>query len=193
MDKPFDLSEVSIIYLDDDFNHQMVEVNNSACDKIFEDRILEINRKYVLSLESVAASFMQQMGFPSECIDEYLRDGSVYLYDGFYREKITENNYPMIKDIIKHLGSKIYAVVPEHFENTYCYLLWNPQRDAKELTPLTQDNRFGKISFLHCAIGNNFKCYDCVGIMTSNGGVWSIPNDIASMKQYNYRFTKNND
>ena len=123
-----------------------------------------------------------------ECIDEYITDGSIYLYDGLYREKITKDNFPEIKSKINELTGYVYAVIPEHFENTYCYLIWNPNNYPDQLTPLTNDNRFGKTSLVRCVIDKYENEYFYVGVMTNAGGVWSIPNEIASMKRYKYKF-----
>ena len=78
--------------------------------------------------------------------------------------------------------------IPEHFENTYCYLIWNPNNYPDQLTPLTNDNRFGKTSLVRCVIDKYENEYFYVGVMTNAGGVWSIPNAIASMKRYKYKF-----
>ena len=136
----------------------------------------------------VIFSFMRQMGFPEECIEAYIQDGSVYLYDGFHREKITAITHPEIKATIDDLYGEVYAVMLDHFENTYCYLLWNPNTKPNQLTPLTNDNRFGKTSLVRCAFDKSVDEYFYIGVMTNNGGVWAIPNNIASMKCYKYSF-----
>ena len=44
---------------------------------------------------------------------------------------------------------------------------------------------------LRCVIDktdDNRKDYFYIGVMTNAGGVWSVPNDIASMKHYRYKF-----
>ena len=182
------LSASSPIYIDDAFEHKVIQVNNAACDKLFAKKISDIQRRFALASMTVISSFMEQMGFPTECIEEYLNDGSVYLYDGLYREKITENTYPEIKAAIDKLHGDVYAIIPDHFENAYCYLLWNPNNYPDQLTPLTNDYRFGKTSLLRCAVDKYEGEYVYVGVMTNAGGVWAIPNRIASMKRYKYQF-----
>ena len=183
----------SPIYLDKDFKNQIIYVNNAACDRLFAKKISEIERKYILSSTDVISSFMHQMGFPDECVDEYRKDGTVYLYDGFYREKITENTFPEIKAAIDAFYGDVYAVVSDHFENTYAYLIWNPGKNPNQLTPLTKDKRFGKTSLVRCIFDKHVDEYFYIGLMTSAGGVWSIPNDIASTKHYKYSFESFSD
>ena len=179
------------IIIDSDFENQVVQIHNAACDKLFANKISEIERKYMLSPKEIISSFMQQMGFPAECVDEYQNEGTIYLYDGFYREKITKIAFPKIQSAIDNLHGAVYAVILDHFSNTYCYLIWDANVRPKQLTPLTNDNRFGKTSLLRCVIDkadDDRKEYFYIGVMTNAGGVWSVPNDIASMKSYRYKF-----
>lgn len=170
------------IHIGASFKHQLIEVSNAACDKVFADRIAEIEIRYILSQRQGAVMFMEQIGFPTECIEEYVKDGSIYFYDGFFREKITKINYPEVQALIRHLGDKVYAVVPEHFLNGYCCLSWSP--DQPKQIPFTKDERFGKISIVRCHFVDKKMELINLGIMTSQCGVWSIPDSIASMKEY---------
>lgn len=169
---------------------QWIEVKNAALDKIYADKLLDIEIQHIFSQKKGAILFMEQMGFPSECIEEYVNDGTVYFYDGFFREKITDKNHVELQTIMRHFEGKIYAVVRDHFLNRYCCLSWDPDTQGKRSIPQTKDERFGKISLVGCHLVDKKVEYIDIGIMTTEGGVWSIPEEIASMKEYRHKFCK---
>lgn len=173
--------------------YELIEVKNVALDRVFADRISEIEVSYILSQRQGAAFFMKQMGFPSECIEEYVNDGTVYLYNGFVKEKITEEKYPKLKRAIDYHSGNVYAVLPDFFDGIDSLLIWNPDNICERFIPMTKDERFGRISMLRCQNSKNTHKQFDIGIMTSNGGVWSIPKEVASMKEYKRNFPKLDD
>ena len=178
VDNIADCAAENLLFSESDW--EFTPVNNQSFDILFEDTVNKIVFTYCLSDEERAVFRMEQMKFPTKNIDDFKKNKTVYVYEGFSRVPLSEINNDGLKQMARRERG-LYAIIADSLDEKRYIFLSAHREDSFKKIKTKSGYLFGIGAMQWYTDGGQEPTY--AGVQSNNGGIWITPDSIRAYIQ----------